>query len=146
MLKTLPRGRTVWPWPLAIVFALLAVLIGGFALFVGWHKATAPIGLLREVTAWTIHLPMLAGRLVGVFEMLAASALLLSLPAPRFALAGAWGAAGIAVLNTAGAAIHYVHAETGTYAQSAVMVPLCLTLVALAFARARRTQAAAATR
>lgn len=146
MPNALPRSRTVWPWPLAIVFTVLAVLIGGFALFVGWHKATAPIGLLREVTAWTIHLPLLAGRLVGIFEMLAASALLLSLPVQRFAMAGAWGAFGIAGLNAAGAAIHYVHAETGTYAQSAVMVPLCLTLAALALVRARRTKAAAATR
>lgn len=146
MLETLPPSRMVWPLPLAIVFTVLAILIGGFALFVGWHKATAPIGLLREVTAWTIHLPLLAGRLVGVFEMLAACALLLSLAAPRFAMAGAWGAVGIAGLNTAGAAVHYLHAETGTYAQSAVMVPLCFILAALALVRARRVKAAAAKR
>lgn len=139
MAQGISHRRPKWPRPLAVAFAALALPIGAFALFVGFHKATAPMALLREVTAWTIHLPLIAGRTIGLIEMAAALALLSSIFVPRLAVAGAMGALVIAALNTIGGVVHYIHAETGTYAQTAVVVTLCILLTALAFAQVRRT-------
>lgn len=119
------------------VLVVLALLIGGFSLFVGWNKAFAPHEVLVEHLAWTIHLPATVGRIVGWLEMLAATVLIASLAVPRFARAGMWAAVWITANHVAAAVVHVSHGETSTYAQSVVVIALCLMMVRLARQRVR---------
>ena len=115
----------------------LALAIGGFSLFVGYNKALAPLAVLAEHSAWTIHLPVLLGRALGWLEMLAAATLIASLALPRLATAGTAAAIWIALNHAIAAVVHVQHAETQTYRQSAVMIALCLVLIALCARRAK---------
>jgi len=105
---------------------LLALALGGFSLFVGYNKALAPLALLREHSAWTIHLPEMLGRAVGWAELLGACVLLAGLIYRPLARAGFWAACWITANHVAAAGIHIAHGETHTYGQSAVTITLCL--------------------
>jgi hypothetical protein len=107
------------------VLAVLALGIGGFSLFVGYNKALAPLEVLRQHSAWTIHLPVMLGRMIGWAELLAASLLLAGLVNRPLARAGFWAALYITANHTAAAGFHVANSETNTYAQSVVMITLC---------------------
>lgn len=111
-----------------VALAVLAVALGGFSLFVGYNKALAPMEVLREHSAWTIHLPVLLGRAVGWAELLAASLLLGGLIFRPLARAGFWSALWITANHVAAAGFHIAHGETHTYGQSAVTITLCLVM------------------
>ncbi len=48
-----------------MLLALLVLVVGGFSLFVGYHKTFSPIEILAQNSAWTVHLPVWLGRMVG---------------------------------------------------------------------------------
>lgn len=130
------RGTAIG-WIGYIVLILLAVVIGGFSLFVGYHKAFSPLEELARHSAWTIHLPVLLGRALGILEIAAAGAMILSLPFRGFARIGALCAAWITLNHAVAAVVHIIHAEWHTLTQSAVMITLCIVMTALYAQRAR---------
>jgi len=113
------------------VLILLALLLGGFSLFVGYNKALAPIEVLREHSAWTIHLPVLLGRFIGWAELLAATLLIGGLGIRHLARAGYFSAIWITLNHMVAAVVHVMHEEWHTLTQSAVVITLCLVMVAL---------------
>lgn len=121
----------------ALALILLAVALGGFSAFVGWNKAFAPLEVLAEHSAWTYHLPQVLGRMLGWLEMIAVGVLLLGLVVAPLARWGLWAAVWIALNHAVAAVVHVFHAEWHTLPQSAVMITLCLVLVALYRRRAR---------
>lgn len=120
-----------------IALVILTLLLGGFSAFVGWHKATAPLEILRENSAWTIHLPVPLGRLVGWLEMAAVAALAGALLVPRLARWGLAGAAWISANHVVAAGFHVAYAEWHTLTQSAVVITLCVLWVWLWQRRAK---------
>jgi hypothetical protein len=110
---------------------LLALLIGGFSLFVGYHKAFSPLDVLVQNSAWTVHLPVWLGRAVGWAELAAAVTLFAGLPLRRFARAGYFAAIWITLNHAVAAVVHVIHAEWHTLTQSAVVITLCVVMVAL---------------
>lgn len=123
-------GRGLAPVLFALL-VLLALLIGGFSLFVGYHKTFSPLEVLAQNSAWTVHLPVALGRAIGAAELLAAALLLLGLPLRRFARAGFFAAIWITLNHVAAAIVHVIHAEWHTLTQSAVVIALCLLMVEL---------------
>lgn len=111
--------------------AALALTIGGFSCFVGYMKAFAPIEVLAEHTAWTVHLPVIVGRGIGWLEMAAAAVLILTIPFPRLARAGFAAAAWITLNHSVAAIVHILAGEYPTLVQSAVLISLCILLLAL---------------
>ena len=109
----------------------IAAVIGGFSLFVGFNKALAPLDVLRAHTAWTIHLPMPLGRTLGWLEIGAALVLIGSIFLPSKARAGFLAAAWITLNHAVAAVVHMIHREFGALPQSAVLITLCLALLAL---------------
>lgn len=116
---------------------LLTLLLAGFSAFVGWNKAFAPVEILREHSAWTYHLPVLLGRLVGWLEMAAVVTLLLALMRPRLARLGRIAAAWITANHAVAAVVHVIHEEWHTLTQSAVVLLLCAIWLWLWRARTR---------
>ena len=116
---------------------LLVVPIAAFSLFVGWNKAFAPLTVLAKHSAWTIHLPVVAGRALGWLEILAATTLLAALLVPRLSRAGMYAAIWITLNNIVAAIVHVIFAEWHTLPQSAVVITLC-TIMVLLFARRAR--------
>lgn len=114
-----------------VVLALLALLLGGFSLFVGYNKALAPLEVLREHSAWTYHLPVLLGRVIGWVEIVAAAVLILGLFVPALRRAGVWSAVWITLNHAVAAVVHVIFEEWHTLTQSAVVIALCLVMVAL---------------
>lgn len=125
------------PLPAFIALLLIAGALGAFSLFVGYNKALAPLEVLRDHSAWTIHLPVLLGRLIGWAELAAAAVLILGLFAARLARWGSWAAVWITLNHAAAAIVHVVHREWHTLTQSAVVIALCLVMVWLYRRRAQ---------
>jgi uncharacterized membrane protein len=121
------KGRL--PLPAFIALLLIAAALGAFSLFVGYNKALAPLDVLREHSAWTIHLPMLLGRAIGWAEIVAAALLILGLFAGRLARWGSWAAVWITLNHAAAAVVNVLHREWHTLTQSAVVIALCLVMV-----------------
>lgn len=119
-----------------LVLILLAVVIGGFSLFVGYHKAFSPLEELARHSAWTIHLPLLLGRALGLMEIAGAAILILSLPFRRHARVGTLAGGWIGLNHTVAAMVHIAHAEWHTLTQSAIMITLCIVMTALYARRA----------
>lgn len=113
------------------VLALLVLLLGGFSLFVGYNKALAPLEVLREHSAWTVHLPELLGRMVGWVELAAAALLFAGLVVRRLALAGFVSAIWITLNHMVAAVVHVIFEEWHTLTQSVVVITLCLVMTAL---------------
>lgn len=108
-----------------VALVILTLLLGGFSAFVGWNKAMSPLEVLREHSAWTIHLPVLLGRIVGWLEMASVAALATALVVPRLARWGLAGAAWISANHVVAAGFHVAYAEWHTLTQSAVVITLC---------------------
>lgn len=123
-----------------VILVILTLLLGGFSAFVGWNKALAPLEVLREHSAWTIHLPVLLGRLVGWLEMASVAALAAALLVPRLARWGLAGAAWISANHIVAAGFHVAYAEWHTLTQSAVVITLCVLWVWLWQRRAKATR------
>ncbi|MXO71923.1 DoxX family protein [Alteraurantiacibacter buctensis] len=129
--------KTPYGWAALIALVALTVLLAGFSAFVGWHKTTAPLALLRENSAWTIHLPVALGRIVGVLELAAVAALAIALLVPRAARLGLLGAAWIGANHVVAAVFHIIHKEWHTLTQSGIVIALCLVWVTLWYNRSR---------
>ncbi|QNE07562.1 DoxX family protein [Croceicoccus marinus] len=128
------RGMNI---PALVALALLVIPIAAFSLFVGWNKAFAPLSVLAQHSAWTIHLPVVVGRAIGLLELVAAAILLIALFVPRFSRAGMYAAIWITLNNIVAAIVHVIFAEWHTLPQSAVVITLC-TIMVLLFARRAR--------
>lgn len=128
------------PLPAFIALMLIAGALGAFSLFVGYNKALAPLEVLREHSAWTVHLPVVLGRVIGWAEIAAAAVLILGLFAGRLARLGSWAAVWITLNHAAAAVVHVVHREWHTLTQSAVVIMLCLVMVWLYRQRARASR------
>lgn len=128
-------GSQVAYWAEQVALVLLALPIAVFSLFVGFNKALAPMNVLVEHLAWTIHLPVMVGKAVGWLEMLAASVLILSLRVKRLRRAGFYAAAWIALNHSVAAIVHVSAREWSTLSQSAFVIPLCLVLTWLCLRR-----------
>ncbi|QZH73895.1 MAG: DoxX family protein [Erythrobacter sp.] len=113
------------PWPGFVLLALLVLAVGGFSLFVGYHKAFSPIEILAQNSAWTVHLPVWLGRMVGVLEVLAASVMLLGLALRPLARIGYFAAIWITLNHVAAALIHATHDEAHALPANAVYLALC---------------------
>lgn len=124
-------------WAALAALVILTLLLGGFSAFVGWHKSTAPLEILRENSAWTIHLPVMLGRLVGWLELAAVAALVVALLVPRMARWGLIGAAWISANHVVAAGFHIAYAEWHTLTQSGVVITLCALWVWLWLRRTR---------
>lgn len=116
------------------LFAFLAVIVvvlGGFSLFVGYNKALSPLEVLREHSAWTYHLPVLLGRLIGWVEIVAAVVLILGLGVSHLRRWGVWAAVWITLNHAVAAVVHVMFKEWHTLTQSAVVLVLCCAMIAL---------------
>ena len=128
------RAIRMAAFPLQVI---LALLLGGFSAFVGWNKAFAPLEILREHSAWTIHLPVLLGRLVGWLEVASVAVLFASLPFARFARFGMWAAIWITLNHMAAALVHVFHGEWSSLPANGIYLAMCFILVALTWYRTR---------
>jgi uncharacterized membrane protein (UPF0136 family) len=131
------RSRRGLSWPLFIMLLVIAGALGAFSLFVGYNKALAPLAVLREHSAWTIHLPVLLGRVIGWAEIASAVVLILGLFAGRLARWGSWAAVWITANHMVAAVVHVIQSEWHTLTQSAVVIALCLLMVWLYRRRAQ---------
>lgn len=111
-----------------VLLAALTLLLGAFHAFVGWHKAFSSHAELVRHSAWTMHLPMWLGRLVGWTEMIATAALLLALVRPMLARMGVVVCAVFVVMELAAAATHYATQDGGSLTQNAVTISLTVLL------------------
>jgi len=120
----------------------LTLLLSAFHGFVGWHKAFSPYEELARHSAWTVHLPMWAGRAVGWTELAATAALLAALLKPALARVGVWACAIFIAMECVATAVHYFTRDGGSLLQNGVSISLT---VALAWLHARRASVRAAT-
>ncbi len=111
-----------------VAMAALTLLLGAFHGFVGWHKAFSTHEELVQHAAWTMHLPMWLGKLVGWVEMVVTAAVLLALFRPRLARVGLWSCLAFIVMELAAAATHYVTQDGGSLVQNAVTISLTAVL------------------
>ncbi|WP_353227805.1 DoxX family protein [Novosphingobium sp.] len=123
------------------LLVMLALPIAAFSLFVGYNKALAPMAVLVEHLAWTIHLPMVVGRAIGWLELAAATVLIASLVLRRLTRAGLYAAGWIALNHGIAACVHVGAREWSTLTQSAVVIPLCVLLVWLCLRRVQPSTA-----
>lgn len=127
--------------PSAVCRALIAALCVPLALFfafVGWNKAFAPLADLAKYGAWTIHLPELAGRLVGWSEM-ACAALLLAAPLRPRRLVGRIAALALVANQLVAGGVHLAHGETAALPQNLILILMLLWLAWLAAPTERTT-------
>ena len=136
--------NTRYGWAALAALVVLTLLLGGFSAFVGWHKATSPLDLLRENSAWTIHLPVVLGRVVGWLELASVAGLVTALLVPRAARLGLIGAAWIGANHVIAAGFHIAYREWHTLTQSAIVITLCLLWVWLWLRRTRAVAGAKA--
>lgn len=122
----------------AVLLAALTLLLGAFHGFVGWHKAFASHEELVQHDAWTMHLPIWLGKLVGWTEMIVTAALLVALVRPKLARIGVWACIIFIVMELAAAATHYVTQDGGSLVQNAVSISLTALLAWLYTLRGRR--------
>jgi len=104
--------------------AALTLLLGAFHGFVGWHKALSSHEELVRHAAWTMHLPVWLGKVVGWTEMIVTTALLVALVRPKLARVGVGACVIFIVMELAAAVTHYVTRDGGSLAQNAVTISL----------------------
>lgn len=111
------------------VALVISLILGIFFAFVGYMKAFAPIVELAQHNAWTVHLPVALGRLIGWSEI-ACAALLLVCPwraeARKFWLAGA---ALLFANQIAAAAVHFARDELQSLPQNAAIISGCIFII-----------------
>lgn len=108
---------------LTILATLPAFPLAAFFAFVGYSKAFAPLAELKRYGAWTVHLPLMAGRLIGVSEMVCALLLLGAFSTWGRRAAG-WAAMALVVNQGFASGFHLIHGETGALPQNAVLIML----------------------
>ena len=117
-----------------LVVVVAGLPLGAFFAFVGWYKAFAPVADLARFHAWTLFLPVGAGRLVGWSEMACALALVAG-QWPRLGRLARASALILIVNQIAAAAVHARHGETAALPQNAVLIALLALVAWLAPAR-----------
>lgn len=120
-----------------IVLVALTLLLGAFHGFVGWHKAFSTHEELVQHAAWTMHLPMWLGKLVGWTEMAVTAALLVAMVRPRLARVGFLACIAFIVMELAATVTHYVTQDGGSLVQNAVTISLTALLAWLYASRER---------
>jgi uncharacterized membrane protein YphA (DoxX/SURF4 family) len=114
--------------PSAVCRALIAALCLPLALFfafVGWNKAFASLEDLALYGSWTVHLPVMLGRVVGWSEMLCAIALLAGLSQRGFRVAQA-AALALVANQLVAALVHMRNGETASLPQNGILIALLL--------------------
>lgn len=119
--------------PSSVCRALIAALclpLSAFFGFVGWNKAFASLDDLVRYGSWTVHLPDIAGRIVGWSEMACAAGLL------AFIVKGQAGvvrsSALVLVVNQLVAAvIHWNSDEAAALPQNGVLIALLVLVIVL---------------
>jgi len=114
-----------------IVLVALAVLLGAFHGFVGFHKAFSTHEELVQHSAWTMHLPMWLGKTIGWAEMIGTAILLVALFRPRLARAGMWVCLYFAAMEVVAGVVHYRTQDGGSLVQNALAILLTCALAAL---------------
>ena len=107
-----------------ILTAALTLLLGAFHGFVGWHKAFSSHEELVRHAAWTMHLPVWLGKVVGWTEMIVTAALLVALARPKLARIGVGACIIFIVMELAAAVTHYVSQDGGSLVQNAMAIAL----------------------
>jgi ABC-type antimicrobial peptide transport system permease subunit len=107
-----------------LLLVALTLLLCAFHGFVGWHKAFSSHAELVQHTAWTMHLPIWLGKLVGWLEMGLTAALLAALLRPSLARLGVWSCVAFVVLELVSAATHQLMRDGASLAQNALTVVL----------------------
>ena len=107
-----------------LLLAALTLLLGAFHGFVGWHKAFSSHDELVRHSAWTMHLPVWLGKLVGWTELILTAALFLALVRPKQARIGVWVCILFIAMELTSAVTHYVTQDGGSLAQNAVAITL----------------------
>jgi ABC-type cobalamin transport system permease subunit len=120
-----------------LALVLLTLLLAAFHGFVGWHKAFSPYAVLVEHRAWTMHLPIWLGKLVGWTELVLTVALLAALLRSSLARIGIWACLGFIGLELVSSVTHYVTHDGGSLLQNAVSIALT---AMLAWLHARRSR------
>lgn len=107
-----------------LVLIPLTLLLSAFHGFVGWHKAFSSHEELVRHSAWTMHLPVWLGKLVGWTEMILTAALIVALVRPKLARVGMWVCILFIVMELVSAVTHYVTQDGGSLTQNAITVAL----------------------
>jgi DoxX-like family len=123
------------------LFALVALtlLLGAFHGFVGWHKAFSTREELVQHAAWTIHLPLWLGKLVGWTEMIVTAALLCAVFRRSWSRVGFWSCVIFIALELMATFTHYRTQDGGSLVQNAVTISLTAVLAWLHSTRFRKT-------
>jgi len=130
--------RTLMTIARELLLAALTLLLSAFHGFVGWHKAFSSHEELVRHSAWTMHLPVWLGKLVGWTEMILTAALLVALVRPKLARIGVWVCILFVLMELISAATHYVTQDGGSLAQNAMAVTLTGLLAWLYSLRGKR--------
>ena len=120
-----------------IVLVTLTLLLSAFHGFVGWHKAFSTHEELVQHAAWTMHLPMWLGKLVGWTEMAVTAALLVAMVRPQLARVGVLACIAFIVMELVATVTHYVTQDGGSLVQNAVTISLTALLTGLYASRER---------
>jgi DoxX-like family len=123
-----------------IISAVLALGIGAFSVFVGWHKAFSPLDALAQHHAWTTWIPEWQGGIVGWAEMAAALALVLPIFVSSLRQVQFWSAILLILLQVAAAWAHAANGEADALWQNGAFV---LILAIIAFDARTRSEPAA---
>ena len=105
------------------IATILTVPLAAFFAFVGYHKTFAPIEQLRQFGAWTVHLPEVLGRIVGVSEI-ACAVLLCAIFLPRARRWAGWSALALIVNQLIATGFHLAHNESGALPQNGLLITL----------------------
>lgn len=107
---------------------IVSCLLAFFFLFVGYMKAFAPLAELMQHHAWTVYLPELIGRAVGWSEIGCGILLLIGIARPT---AGRIGAVALLLNQMVAAAVHGWMGEVRSLPQNAVIILICVLILAL---------------
>jgi hypothetical protein len=109
-----------------IAAALLSLMLAAFLGFVGYHKTFSPLVELAKHKAWTVHLWEPLGRMIGVSELLCATALVASI---RWKHGRRWVALYLVANQLAAAATHSLKGEFAALPQNFVIIMLAAFLL-----------------
>lgn len=116
----------------------LTLLLGAFHGFVGWHKLFSSREELMLHKAWTVHIPDVVGRAVGMAEIVLTAALLVALVRPSLARLGLWSCGAFIALEIVSTITHQVSRDGAPLAQNLLSIALTGALAWLFATRNRR--------
>jgi DoxX-like family len=122
-----------------LLLVALTLLLCAFHGFVGWHKAFSTHEELVQHAAWTMHLPMWLGKLVGWTEMIVTAALMGALVRRSWAAVGFWSCIIFIAMELMATVTHYATQDGGSLVQNAVTISLTAVLAWLHSIRFRKT-------